>query len=636
MDENDSIARDNDSPELQPLDGRPRSRRRPFSATSTRREIPVVIVYARDWAISASLMQEHNGIYHPVAFASRTLKMNELNYNVIEKEVLALLRILDLYYNLLVGGEVRGRLGQWPALLAPTKGEDEILGAIAASITPRSNMDDDLAAIVPRKEPKRRIQTPIPTVDREEELCVIRFDGSARVKRGGGTFSAIVWSLPGWRVVKARSGYLESLTVNEAEYNGLLLGLDMLGDLDRKRLVIFQLSDPASTGQDRLQSTRAGAMKQKALDRPRNWSDHELVHVKRDWNGSTDSLASAALQRQGGIEVQDLVTLKRLGEILIPKIETPVVRGAAVTTRASRVRTPAGVMQEDLIQKIRVDQIRQAQKEEVWIAGMKKYLSGSIADLTQEEARSYGKIAADNEVDEQDLLFYYPPKPRSGDDRDRLLRLVVPEMLQSDVLHHYHTTLKGRHQGVGRTYQRIRDHFHWRGLYRSVQRYVGECVDCETGKGKPAIRGESPGTLQATYPFQIIAMDHIPSLPRSRKGNNELLIWVDPFTGYVIAKASSSRSAQTVAESYEKCVFRQFGASEMIRYDREPGFISDFFRSFNKILGQRQRATMAYRPQANGAAERMVQTATRALKMYVRDLDQKDCVVKSVKLSPLD
>ncbi|OWY94013.1 reverse transcriptase, partial [Phytophthora megakarya] len=110
-------------------------------------------------------------------------------------------------------------------------------------------------------------------------------------------------------------------------------------------------------------------------------------------------------------------------------------------------------------------------------------------------------------------------------------------------------------------------------------------------------------------------MDHIPSLPRSHKGDTELLIWVDLFTGYVIAKASSSRSAQTVAESYEECVFRRFGASEMIRHDREPGFMSDFFRAFNKILGQRQRATMAYRPQANGTAERMVQTATRALKI---------------------
>ncbi|OWZ08885.1 LOW QUALITY PROTEIN: reverse transcriptase [Phytophthora megakarya] len=119
-------------------------------------------------------------------------------------------------------------------------------------------------------------------------------------------------------------------------------------------------------------------------------------------------------------------------------------------------------------------------------------------------------------------------------------------------------------------------------------------------------------------------MDHIPSLLRSHKGKTELLIWVDLFTGYVIAKASSSRSAQTVAESYEECVFRRLGASEMIRHDREPGFMSDFFRAFNKILRKRQRATMAYQPQANGTAERMVQTATRALKMYVRDLGQKD------------
>ena len=52
--------------------------------------------------------------------------------------------------------------------------------------------------------------------------------------------------------------------------------------------------------------------------------------------------------------------------------------------------------------------------------------------------------------------------------------------------------------------------------------------------------------------------------------------------------------------------------------------MSDFFRAFNRIAGQKQRATMAYRPQANGTAERMVQTLTRAIKMYVTDENQKD------------
>ena len=52
--------------------------------------------------------------------------------------------------------------------------------------------------------------------------------------------------------------------------------------------------------------------------------------------------------------------------------------------------------------------------------------------------------------------------------------------------------------------------------------------------------------------------------------------------------------------------------------------MSDFFRSFNRIVGQKQRATMAYRPQSNSTAERMVQTLTREIKMYVSDENQKD------------
>ncbi|OWY93578.1 reverse transcriptase, partial [Phytophthora megakarya] len=180
----------------------------------------------------------------------------------------------------------------------------------------------------------------------------------------------------------------------------------MLEGLDRRRLVICGDSNLVIRqvrGEIDCKAPGLTLLKRKALDRLRKWNDHELVHDKRDWNGSADSLVSAALQRQRGIEVQempgyqDLVTLNRLDEILIPKTENPVLRVAAVTTRAGRARSPAGVMQEDLIREIRLDRIKQAQEEEVWIAGMKKYLSGSISNLTQAEARSYGKIAADYE-----------------------------------------------------------------------------------------------------------------------------------------------------------------------------------------------------------------------------------------------
>ncbi|GMF25375.1 unnamed protein product [Phytophthora fragariaefolia] len=513
---------------------------------------PVVILYANKWAISAALVQEHEGVYNPGASTSRTLKPNEINYAWM-----------------LNSSGLQGRLEWWAALLSNwtleivkcTKWEDEILGVIAASINPRENVDSILTSMAPRKQPRQVISMPPPTVESDEELLVVSFDGSARVKRGGGAFSVIVWNLPDWTVISGASEYKANLTVNEAEYHGLLLGFDLLAKqhVDRNRLIIC--------------------------------GDSNLVI--RQMRGEMECKApSLKLLWQKAKESFDLGLITML--------------------------------QEPLVQRMRMERIGRSQDEEKWIVDLKKYLTGDVRELTKTEAKSCAKIAEDYEIDDVGLLFYCPPLKPSCEDRDLVTRLVIPETLQEDVLRQYHTSLEGGHQGIRRTYQRIRAHFHWRGLYRSVQQYVGQCVDCWTGKGRPTMEGESPGNLQAAYPLQTIAMDHIPSLPKSYKGNAELLIWIDLFTGYVVAKASASRTAQTIAENYEECVFRRFGASEVIRHDREPGFIADFFRSFNKIVGQKQRATMAYGPQANGTAERMVQTLTRPVKMDVSDINQRD------------
>ena len=97
---------------------------------------PVIVVYASKWAVSAALLQEYDGVYWPVTFSSRTLKPNEVNYGMVEKEVLALLRMLDICYTMLVSREItvltrystlawllqssglNGRLGGWAALLS--------------------------------------------------------------------------------------------------------------------------------------------------------------------------------------------------------------------------------------------------------------------------------------------------------------------------------------------------------------------------------------------------------------------------------------------------------------------------------------------------------------------------------------
>ena len=45
---------------------------------------PVTVVYAIFGAVSAALLQEHDGIYWSVVFTSRTLKPNEINYGMVK------------------------------------------------------------------------------------------------------------------------------------------------------------------------------------------------------------------------------------------------------------------------------------------------------------------------------------------------------------------------------------------------------------------------------------------------------------------------------------------------------------------------------------------------------------------------
>ncbi|ETO59307.1 hypothetical protein F444_22322, partial [Phytophthora nicotianae P1976] len=206
------------------------------------------------------------------------------------------------------------------------------------------------------------------------------------------------------------------------------------------------------------------------MEQLRSQPEHEFLHVKRDWNQSADSLASAALQKgEGSVTLSgagrdDLVTLNRLLELLVPRSDEAVTKIAAIARSHRRLRPE--VLQEAVVQRIRMDLIARAQGEEKWAADLKRYLRGDVQDLTTSDAKSCAKIAEDYEIDEAGLLFYCPPSKRSDGDRDLVMRLVVPESLQNDFRHRYHTSLEGGHQGIGRTYQRIRAHFHWRGLYQ--------------------------------------------------------------------------------------------------------------------------------------------------------------------------
>ena len=136
---------------------------------------------------------------------------------------------------------------------------------------------------------------PPPTVEKGESLWVVSFDESARTKRKGGAYSAIVWKLPEWEIVTAAAEYAADLTVNEAEYRGLLLGFDLLADQTRGHIIICGNSNLVIRqmhGEFDCKAPGLQLLRHKAMEKLRSWPLHEFLHLKRDWNHRVDRLAS--------------------------------------------------------------------------------------------------------------------------------------------------------------------------------------------------------------------------------------------------------------------------------------------------------------------------------------------------------
>ena len=156
------------------------------------------------------------------------------------------------------------------------------------------------------------------------------------------------------------------------------------------------------------------------------------------------------------------------------------MRVAADTRTAARRRHSPQIVQEKIVQQIRLKRIERAQDEESWISNLKIYLTEDVSTITSADAKSRVLIAPDYDIDQDGMLLYCPRSSTKSEDCSELVRHVIPESLQQDFIRHHHTSLERGHQGVGRTYQMIKAKFHWTGLYRSVERFVGEYVNFET------------------------------------------------------------------------------------------------------------------------------------------------------------
>lgn len=199
-------------------------------------------------------------------------------------------------------------------------------------------------------------------------------------------------------------------------------------------------------------------------------------------------------------------------------------------------------------------------------------------------------------------------------------RLVVPANsdLKQTLMFEAHDPPSAGHRGFAKTLARLSQFYVWKGMATDVQRYCSACPICIAQKGST----QSPlGKLQPLpipkQKWTDISLDFIVALPPAHTGCDTCLVVTDRLTKMVVCCATKgTATAPQIADLFLKSVFRRFGLPHCMVSDRDPKFVSMFWKSLFALLHTRLCFSSAYHPQSDGATERMNKSLEHILRCY--------------------
>lgn len=126
---------------------------------------------------------------------------------------------------------------------------------------------------------------------------LLMVDGAARGNPGEAGCGAAILDEHG-TVVRELSRYLGRATNNVAEYQGLLMGLEALLRLDRKKIRVqsdSQLLVRQLNGEYRVKDEKLKALYEKAVRLLREFECYRIIYVPRESNKLADRLANKGI-----------------------------------------------------------------------------------------------------------------------------------------------------------------------------------------------------------------------------------------------------------------------------------------------------------------------------------------------------
>lgn len=199
-------------------------------------------------------------------------------------------------------------------------------------------------------------------------------------------------------------------------------------------------------------------------------------------------------------------------------------------------------------------------------------------------------------------------------------KYLVPKHQRNEIIKSCHDPATAGHFGIFKTLNRVKEAYYWPKMQNDVARYCKSCKICGAQKHGNSVQAGLMGKEKIVeLPFQIIALDLIGPLPRSKRGYKWILVIADWFTKYTLLFPIRNSKAPTITKILEKDIFLVYGVPEIVIVDNGPQLSGNLFKDVcKKYEVPKLWYNAVYSPQCN-FVERNNKTVGTTLRCYTKE-----------------
>jgi hypothetical protein len=204
---------------------------------------------------------------------------------------------------------------------------------------------------------------------------------------------------------------------------------------------------------------------------------------------------------------------------------------------------------------------------------------------------------------------------------DGSVRVVPPPDRRAEIVKQVHE--QTGHFGANRTAHLVSSMYWWPGLTAQVRHHCAHCMVCDRSRTPLSADNPQLQPLPVMGLFYRWGVDLAgPITPKSAQGNTYIMIAIEHFSKHIEAVPIPGKDSAVVAHAFLSHVLARYGSPAEVLTDQG----NEFQGAFQRLMEQSfidHRTTSAYNPQADGLAERAVQTVKRSLRKMAQQREEK-------------